>query len=87
MSKFIYLFSLACLLILTSSLRTKKTRCMGEGDNCDLTAYCCSNLVCKDYRCAVKGTPENQEEWTPYGKNVIGSIIVQKIINVKVIDV
>ena len=68
MSKFFYLFSLACLLILTSSLRSKKTRCMSEGDNCDLTSYCCNNLQCKDYRCAVKGTPDNQEEWTPYGK-------------------
>lgn len=68
MSKFIFLLLISTLIIFTSSLRTKKTKCMGEGDNCDLTAYCCSNLKCKDYRCSVKGTKENQEEWAPYGK-------------------
>jgi hypothetical protein len=68
MSKFIFLLLFSTLVIFTSSLRTKKTRCMAEGDNCDLTAYCCAGLKCKDYRCAVDGTKENQEEWAPYGK-------------------
>ena len=68
MSKFIFLLLISKLVFFTSSLRTKKTRCMAEGDNCDLTAYCCANLKCKDYRCAVEGTKDNQVEWAPNGK-------------------
>ena len=52
---------------LTIKLKTT-TKCVAEGGDCDLTAYCCTNLVCRDYRCAVKGTPENQVDWAPDGE-------------------
>jgi hypothetical protein len=51
---------------LSTKLKTK-TKCVAEGQDCDLTSYCCHNLVCKDYRCAVKGTKDNQMDWAPLG--------------------
>ena len=45
------------LIAFSLSAKIKKTKCVAEGGDCDLTSYCCTNLVCKDYRCAVKGTP------------------------------
>ena len=53
-------------LSISKSLKTK-TRCINLGDNCDLVSYCCGSWVCKDYRCSVKGTKENQVEWAPKG--------------------
>jgi hypothetical protein len=58
-------------LMILSTINLKvlktKTKCMNLGDNCDLTSYCCDKWVCKDYRCAVKGTKDNQVEWAPKG--------------------
>ena len=56
------------LIAFSLSAKIKKTKCVAEGGDCDLTSYCCTNLVCKDYRCAVKGTPENQVDWAPTGE-------------------
>ena len=64
------LTSFLIIFLLTISLEKKlkkKTKCMNLGDNCDLTSYCCDKWVCKDYRCAVKGTKDNQVEWAPKG--------------------
>jgi hypothetical protein len=44
-----------------------KTKCVSLNSDCDLTAYCCADYVCKDYRCSVKGTLDNQVEWAPEG--------------------
>ena len=58
-------------LMILSTINLKvlktKTKCMNLGDNCDLTSYCCDKWVCKDYRCAVKGTKDNQVAWAPKG--------------------
>ena len=35
------------------------------GDDCDGLHWCDSNFVCKDYRCAPKGTTDNQVAWSP----------------------
>ena len=56
------------LIAFSLSAKIKKTKCVAEGGDCDLTSYCCTNLVCKDYRCSVKGTPENQVDWAPTGE-------------------
>ncbi len=64
------LTSFLIIFLLTISLEKKlkkKTKCMNLGDNCDLTSYCCDKWVCKDYRCSVKGTKDNQVEWAPKG--------------------
>jgi hypothetical protein len=52
-------------LVLSNKLQSK---CITHGGDCDLTSYCCSNLVCKDYRCQPKGTSENQVAWAPDGE-------------------
>ena len=54
-------------LSISKSLKTT-TRCINLGDDCDLTSYCCGSNVCKDYRCAKKGTKDNQVEWAPKGE-------------------
>ena len=64
------LTSFLIIFLLTISLEKKlkkKTKCMNLGDNCDLISYCCGKWVCKDYRCAVKGTKDNQVAWAPKG--------------------
>ena len=53
-------------VILSKTLKTE-TRCVNLQNDCDFTSYCCDPYVCKDYRCAVKGTKDNQVEWAPYG--------------------
>ena len=58
---------LLILLSLTESTTIKKSRCVAYGGDCDGTSYCCSGMVCKDYRCAVKGTKDNQVAWAPKG--------------------
>ena len=58
---------LLILLSLTESTTIKKSRCVAYGGDCDATSYCCSGMVCKDYRCQVKGTKDNQEAWAPDG--------------------
>ena len=59
---------LLILLSLTESTTIKKSRCVAYGGDCDGTSYCCSGMVCKDYRCAVKGTKDNQVAWAPDGE-------------------
>jgi len=50
-------------LVFSAKLRVRKTRCVSKGEDCDLTAYCCQDYECKDYRCATQGTKDNQVEW------------------------
>ena len=80
MSKLTSFLIIFLLSITLEKKLKKKTKCMNLGDNCDLTSYCCGKWVCKDYRCAVKGTKDNQVKWAPKEINVIGSIIVLNII-------
>ena len=49
-------------VILSKTLKTE-TRCVNLNNDCDFTSYCCDPYVCKDYRCAVKGTKDNQIGW------------------------
>ena len=49
-------------VILSKTLKTE-TRCVKLQNDCDFTSYCCDPYVCKDYRCAVKGTKDNQIGW------------------------
>ena len=68
MSKIFYILLIALFSISISKKSLKsKTGCMNLGDDCDLTSFCCKKWVCKDYRCAVKGTKENQVKWAPKG--------------------
>ena len=61
-------FILIVLFTLSISKKLKTTtRCINLGDDCDFTSFCCGSWVCKDYKCAVKGTKDNQEEWAPKG--------------------
>ena len=55
------------VIIKTSRRLKKKTGCVAFGGDCDLTSCCCGNYECKDYRCAKKGTKENQVAWAPKG--------------------
>ncbi len=49
-------------VILSKTLKTE-TKCVKFQNDCDFTSYCCEPYVCKDYRCAVKGTKDNQIGW------------------------
>ena len=60
-SLFLILFS----IVLSSKLKTK---CISKDGDCDSTSYCCTDLVCKDYRCVLKGTKDNQVAWAPDGE-------------------
>ena len=63
------LFLILLLTVIISSLKMKsQTRCIDLGGDCDLTSYCCGENQCKDYRCSVKGTQENQIAWAPDGE-------------------
>ena len=63
-----YLITILLFLIsIVSTSKIKKSHCVAYGGDCDATSYCCSGMVCKDYRCAVKGTADNQEAWAPDG--------------------
>ena len=67
MSKlYVILFAILASFIVSSKLKLK-SKCIAKGGDCDLTSYCCSNLVCKDYRCSVKGTKDNQVKWHKKG--------------------
>lgn len=48
--------------------KLRKTTCAGPGKDCDLFNYCCGKYVCKDYRCAPKGTKDNQIKWRGLGQ-------------------
>ena len=67
MSKLFYGIFLMILSTINLKVLKAETKCMNLGDNCDLTSYCCGKWVCKDYRCAVKGTKDNQVAWAPKG--------------------
>jgi hypothetical protein len=67
MSKIFYILLIALFAITLNVSLKSKSKCMALGDDCDLTEYCCEGLVCKDYRCAVKGTKDNQVPWAPKG--------------------
>ena len=50
------LFISLLLLLFTFTLSSKlQTKCISKDGDCDSTSYCCSDLVCKDYRCTLKG--------------------------------
>ena len=67
MSKlYVILFAILASFIVSSKLKLK-SKCIAKGGDCDLTSYCCSNLVCKDFRCSVKGTKDNQVKWHKKG--------------------
>jgi hypothetical protein len=67
MSKIFYILLIALFAFILNVSIKSKSKCMALGDDCDLTQYCCGNYVCKDYRCAVKGTKENQVKWAKKG--------------------
>ena len=67
MSKlYVILFAILTTFIVSSKLKLK-SKCIAKGGDCDFTSFCCSNLVCKDYRCAPKGTKDNQVKWHKKG--------------------
>ncbi len=68
MSKFSFLLIITLLTITLQTLLKTQSKCVAIGGDCDLTSYCCGRLVCKDYRCAKKGTKENKVKWAPKGE-------------------
>ena len=68
MSKLSFLLIITLLTITLQNLLKTKSKCVAFGGDCDLTSYCCGKLVCKDYRCVLEGTKENQVEWAPKGE-------------------
>ena len=68
MSKFSFLLIITLLTITLQTLLKTQSKCVAIGGDCDLTSYCCGSLVCKDYRCAKKGTKENKVKWAPKGE-------------------
>lgn len=60
---FLFLLMLIISLVFSAKLKVRKTGCVAKGDDCDLTTFCCEDYQCKDYRCANKGTKDNQVEW------------------------
>ena len=68
MSPFPLIILITILTISNSTLLKTKTSCVARNGDCDLTSYCCGKLVCKDYRCVLEGTKENQVEWAPKGE-------------------
>ena len=60
MSRIFYIL-LVVLFAFTLNKTLKKIDCLGFGDDCDSGfRFCCEDFVCKDYRCALKETKENQ---------------------------
>jgi hypothetical protein len=68
MSNFQKIILITILSLSISKLLKTKTTCVARNGDCDLTSYCCGSLVCKDYRCVLKGTKENQVPWAPKGE-------------------
>ena len=68
MSKFSFLLIITLLTITLQTLLKTQSKCVAIVGDCDLTSYCCGRLVCKDYRCAKKGTKENKVKWAPKGE-------------------
>ena len=67
MSKLSITLFIAIITLSISTLLKTKTTCVARDGDCDLTSYCCGTLVCKDYRCSLKGTKDNQVAWAPKG--------------------
>lgn len=61
------IFVISVLFLMLISFASSIGSCGGLGSDCDLFTHCCDGLRCKDYRCAIKGTKENQVEWAPDG--------------------
>lgn len=68
MSNFQKIILITILSLSISKLLKTKTTCVARNGDCDLTSYCCGSLECKDYRCALSGTKENQVAWAPKGE-------------------
>ena len=60
-------FLFFALLVLVMGGKLRKTKCVALGGDCDFTSYCCGDYQCRDYRCALKNTKENQVQWSPEG--------------------
>ena len=54
-------------LLALSQCKLKKSKCLALGGDCDWIHPCCGDLKCRDYRCALKNTKENQIQWSPKG--------------------
>ena len=65
MSKLFTILVLALFAMSYSKIR--KTKCMAQGDSCDLLHTCCGKLRCRDYVCQPKNVKDNQIEWAPKG--------------------
>ena len=64
---FIILSFTLLVIIYSKSLKTA-AKCIQYGGDCDFTSYCCGKNECKDYRCSVEGTKDNQVKWAPEGE-------------------
>ena len=53
--------------IVFSYAKLRKTTCRPFGEDCDLSHYCCGKYHCRDYRCSLKSTKDNQVAWAPDG--------------------
>lgn len=58
---------LAIFSICYSAKLKSKCECATIFAPCDLSKYCCDDLVCSDYRCSLKGTEKNKLAWAPDG--------------------
>ena len=63
MSKLTIFLIVIGLVFVASKTLKKKVNCIMISGDCDLSSYCCEDFVCKDYRCALKGTKDNQIPW------------------------
>ena len=63
MSRIFYILLIALFTFTLSKKLKKKSKCIAFGGDCDLTAYCCEDFVCKDFRCSLKGTEDNLVPW------------------------
>ena len=67
MSKLTIIFLIALFSFSFCKLRKNNTQCSVLGRLCHLFKWCCSDLVCKDYRCSKPGTKDNRLKWAPEG--------------------
>ena len=77
MKNLFLILSLVLFTIAYSKALKSQTKCIQYGGDCDFTSYCCGKNQCKDYRCSLKGTKDNQLGWDK-SKKEGGSIIVKK---------
>ena len=63
MKNLFFMLIIAFFAVVMSKSLKSKTECVKLGNDCDFTSYCCGSHVCKDYRCAVEGTKDNQVGW------------------------